>query len=70
MIVTNTVSTGAFEVYLNDTLVFSKIQKYRYPTEEVLLYLNELFPGVGASRCGICEEGVLSLFSTRMFIPD
>lgn len=35
VVVTNTVSTGAFEVYLNDSLVYSKIQKYRYPTEEV-----------------------------------
>ena len=34
-IISNTISTGAFEVYLDNSLVFSKLQKYRYPTEEV-----------------------------------
>ncbi|KAK8810124.1 hypothetical protein WA538_003673 [Blastocystis sp. DL] len=33
-IISNTVTTGAFEVYFDDTLVFSKIRKYRYPTTE------------------------------------
>ena len=34
-IISNTVTTGAFEVYFDDELVFSKIRKYRYPTTEV-----------------------------------
>jgi len=34
-IISNTISTGAFEVYFENSLVFSKLQKYRYPTEEV-----------------------------------
>lgn len=34
-IISNTISTGAFEVYFDNSLVFSKLQKYRYPSEEV-----------------------------------
>ena len=39
-IISNTVTTGAFEVYFDDTLVFSKIRKYRYPTTEVIFLLS------------------------------
>ena len=42
-IISNTVTTGAFEVYFDDTLVFSKIRKYRYPTTEVIFAVARHF---------------------------
>ena len=36
-VTTNLVFAGAFEVYFDDTLVFSKLEKMRYPTLDVCI---------------------------------
>ena len=55
-IISNTVTTGAFEVYFDDTLVFSKIRKYRYPTTEVIFCCCSSFLGHSAFIGGGCPE--------------
>lgn len=55
-IISNTVTTGAFEVYFGDTLVFSKIRKYRYPTTEVIFCCRSSFLGHSAFIGGVCPE--------------
>ena len=37
-VTTNLVFAGAFEVYFDDTLVFSKLEKMRYPTVDVCIF--------------------------------
>ena len=36
-VLTNVAFASAFEVYFDDTLVFSKLEKMRYPTLDVCL---------------------------------
>ena len=48
-ITTNFVFAGAFEVYFDDTLVFSKLEKMRYPTLDVSIHFLSCCLGLEAS---------------------
>ena len=62
-ITTNFVFAGAFEVYFDDTLVFSKLEKMRYPTLDVSIHFLSCCLGLEASaERSFTEERLILLF--------